>query len=270
MKKLFFTALFASGCMLAQPPAGHRGGPGFGPGPGGPGGPGGPRINHTVTGAPYSAVEVTTEQQSLAGGNVIQRQHSTTIARDGQGRVRTESDFTRPGSTTSVKRITISDPVAGYVHEVDPQNKVVTSRAIHAAPNGQLANRQRPAGASPRAVNSATRTADPNVKTEDLGTQSLNGVLASGTRVTRTIPAGTIGNAQPIQSVHETWVSSDLQVPVMIKTVDPRFGTRITQLTNVNRGEPDATLFQAPTTGYTVRQGGGRGPRPPAAGGQIQ
>jgi hypothetical protein len=268
MKKLVFTALFASACLMAQPP----GGPGRGPrefGPGGPGGPGGPRMNHTVTGAPYSAVEVTTEQQTLAGGNVIQRQSNRNIARDGQGRVRTESEFTHPvasGGTTTEKRISISDPVGGYFHEIDPQNKVVNSRAMHVPPANAPANRPQRAA--------RTRPADPNVKTEDLGTQNMGGVLATGTRVTHTIPAGTIGNALPIQSVHETWVSSDLQVPVMIKTVDPRFGTRITQLTNVNRGEPDATLFQVPT-GYTVHTGGrgpaARGARPPAAGGgQIQ
>ena len=267
MKKLLFPFLLASACLIAQPPDGGRRGPmGFGPGPGGPGG---PRFNRTVTGAPYSAVEVTTEQQTLAGGNVIQHQTSTTITRDGQGRVRMESEFTHPGpsGTVTEKRITISDPVAGYVHEIDPQAKTVSSHAIRPAPTTTSTTRTRPAGAGPRAL--AAGQANPNVKTEDLGAQSMNGVLASGTRVTHTIAAGTVGNALPITSVRETWMSSDLQVPVMTKTVDPRFGTRITQLTNINRGEPDATLFQVPT-GYTVRQGrgpGGRGPRPPAGGG---
>ena len=93
---------------------------------------------------------------------------------------------------------------------------------------------------------------------EDLGTQTMNGVAAAGTRVTRTIAAGVIGNAQPIQIVRETWVSSDLKVPVMVKTTDPRFGTTVTQLTGITRSEPAATLFQTPAD-YTVRQGrGGR------------
>ena len=266
MKKLLFTALFASACLLAQPPGGggRRGPMGFGPGPGGPGG---PRLNRVVTGAPYSAVEVTSEQQALAGGNAIQRQTSVSVARDGQGRVRTESTFNRPGANgtnTSVSRITISDPVAGYVHEIDPQNKVVSSRAIR--PSGGTAATTGSGTNGPRSrANAGSRPADPNVQTEDLGTQNLNGVLAAGTRVTRTIPAGSIGNALPISIVRETWISSDLQVPVMIKTVDPRFGTRITQLTNINRGEPEATLFQVPT-GYAVRQMGRR----PGAGGAIQ
>jgi hypothetical protein len=67
-----------------------------------------------------------------------------------------------------------------------------------------------------------------------------------------------MGNAQPIQIVRETWVSSDLKVPVTVKITDPRFGTTVTQLTNVARSEPDAALFQAPAD-YTVSKG--HGPR---------
>lgn len=276
MKKLAFTALLASACLMAQPPGpgGRRGGPmGFGPGPGGPGG---PEMRHTVTGAPYSAVEVSTEQQQLAGGNVIQRQTSRNIFRDGQGRVRVETQMTHPnasGQPTTYTHITISDPVAGYVYDLDPQNKSANSHPIHpmgpppgaAGPSGQQANLRGPGMR-------AARPADPNVKSEDLGTQSVNSVLSKGSRTTHTIPAGTIGNSLAIQSVRETWISSDLQVPVMEKVTDPRFGTRTTQLTQINRGEPDAGLFSVPSD-YTIHKGGpggrgpGRGPRPPANGG---
>lgn len=121
-----------------------------------------------------------------------------------------------------------------------------------------------------RNLNRPSLSADANVVTEDLGTQTINGMIATGKRITHTIPAGTMGNALPIQSVRETWMAADLKVPVMVKTTDPRFGTRVTQLTQINRGEPDATLFQVPA-GYTIQHGpGGRGPRPAGAGsGQI-
>jgi hypothetical protein len=79
--------------------------------------------------------------------------------------------------------------------------------------------------------------------------------------VTRTIPAGQIGNSQPIETVHETWMSDDLKVPVLVKTTDPRTGTTTTQLTNINRSEPDPALFQVPSD-YTVRKGPGGPPGP--------
>jgi hypothetical protein len=104
--------------------------------------------------------------------------------------------------------------------------------------------------------------------TESLGTQTINEVSATGTRTTRTIPAGKIGNDKPIQIVTERWYSPDLQVNVMTKRTDPWSGTTTTQLTNISREEPAATLFQVPPD-YTVKAGhGGRGsehpPAPPA------
>ncbi len=280
-KQLIFTVLVAVGGLMAQPPGGPRGGRmGFGPGPMGPGG---PEMGRTVTNAPYSAVEVRTEQQVLAGGNSIQRQTQTTINRDSSGRVRTETEITPPGRT-AVKRISIHDPVAGVNHELDPQNKV--DRTMPARGQGRFAsgdptstaapNTPGSRNATPGNTNAANRPVDPNVKTEDLGTQTINGVVATGTRITRTVPAGTIGNAQPLVTIHERWVSTDLKVPVMVKTTDPRFGTSVTQLTNITRAEPDASLFTVPSD-YTVTRGGpgGRpgpgGPgRPVRGGGQIQ
>lgn len=233
MKKIAGIALLAALGLMAQPPGGRRGGMG---------------LRATVAGAPYSAVEVTVERQMLAGGNVIQRQNTRNVYRDGQGRVRAEAI----GATG---RVTISDPVAGYVHELDTQSKTVTSRR---APGGGMGAMMRPRN---NALPRPAAAAGTNVQSEDLGTQTINGAIAQGTRVTHTIPAGAIGNALPIQSVRETWVSADLKVPVLVKITDPRFGTRTTQLTQINRGEPDAALFQVPA-GYTVRNGpgGGRGP----------
>jgi hypothetical protein len=85
-----------------------------------------------------------------------------------------------------------------------------------------------------------------NVKTEDLGTQSIEGVSAQGTRKTITIPAGQVGNEQPIYVVSETWYSPELKTTVMSKRNDPRVGETEFKLTNIQRGEPDASLFQPP------------------------
>jgi hypothetical protein len=230
---------------------------------------GGPQA--TVAGAPYSAVEVTTTQQTLTGGNVIQNQRQSTVYRDSQGRVRTETTVQHPaasGSQTSAQAmIVIHDPVAGVMRHIDTQNRMVSETPIHPAGAGPHANgTSSPRGANaPRARANTQRLADPNVTNEDLGVQTINGIAATGHRITRTIPAGAMGNAQPIQSVREVWTSADLKVPVLVKFSDPRYGTTVTQLTNINRAEPDAALFQAPA-GYTVRQGNalrpmGRGPR---------
>jgi hypothetical protein len=94
----------------------------------------------------------------------------------------------------------------------------------------------------------------PDDKVEALPDQTLEGVLAHGKRTTSTIPAGTIGNDQPIVVTSETWYSPDLQTIVLSKRTDPRIGESVMSVTNIQRGEPSASLFQVPA-GYTIKDG---------------
>jgi hypothetical protein len=98
------------------------------------------------------------------------------------------------------------------------------------------------------------------VKTESLGRQTIEGVAADGTRTTETIPAGAIGNEQQIQIVSESWYSQDLQVTVLSKHFDPRMGRIVFRLTNISRGVPSPSLFQAPAD-YQISEGGRGGGR---------
>jgi hypothetical protein len=84
------------------------------------------------------------------------------------------------------------------------------------------------------------------VKHEDLGTQTIEGVSAQGKRETVTIPAGQIGNERPIEIVTETWFSPELHTMVLRKHSDPRLGDSTYRLTDIKRNEPDAALFQPP------------------------
>jgi hypothetical protein len=220
----------------------------------------------TVTGAPYSAQRVTEETQTLANGNSINRKVQENVYRDSSGRVREERTVPagRPGqgqtgvSTNAATRtmVTIHDPVAGVTRELNPDNKTAHETA---RPNfrGNMAF-QGPRGG--RGANGPPN--DPNVTRETLPMQTINGVQATGTRITRTIPAGQIGNAQPIQVVTERWDSPDLKIPVMEKRIDPMHGTTITQFTNITRAEPDPSLFQIPAD-YTVTKGRGPANRAP-------
>jgi len=88
-------------------------------------------------------------------------------------------------------------------------------------------------------------------RTEELGVQNIEGVEATGTRTITTIPAGEIGNERPIEIVYEKWYSNDLQLVVMSKHSDPRFGEQTYRLTNIQRSEPDPSLFELPQ-GYRL------------------
>ena len=238
MRKAFVIALMAVGVLLAQGPRDGR--MGFGRHPEAL-----PFHGATVTGAPFSAVLVTTRQRALADGNAIQRQEQTKLFRDSQGRVREEATWSGPDGQGSRTVVTISDPVAQVVRRLNPLRKTYSENAMGQPHAG---------GARGHAAGGQHGHGDFNATREDLGAQTINGAPATGTRVTHTIAAGAVGNEQPIQIVRETWVSSDLKVPLMIKVTDPRFGTTTTQLTAITRAEPDAALFQTPAD-YTVETG---------------
>src|ERR1035437_11176911 len=94
-KSLLIVGLCTAASLLAQgPPAG---GGRMGPGPGGRGRGMQSGLMRTVTGAPYSAVEVTETQQVLTNGNTIQHRSQSNVYRDSLGRVRTESTMDARG-----------------------------------------------------------------------------------------------------------------------------------------------------------------------------
>jgi len=189
--------------------------------------------------------------------------------------------------------ILINDPVAGVSYNLDPRTRtanknVYMQKKLAVAPNGPngtyTINGQTVTKADFEAAvekklkaheemlakerKEASNTPEPKTKLEmlqlgkmdagqtkkeSLGTQTIEGVTAEGTRSTHTIPAGEIGNTLPIEIVDENWYSPELQITVMTKHRDPRSGENTYRLTNINRGEPDRSLFEVPPD-YTVSE----------------
>lgn len=229
----------------------------------------------TIAGAPYSAQAVTQRVQMLADGNRIEQSTSGSVARDSQGRVR--RDEALPGLSGSngdaPHLVMIEDPVAGVHWTLDAQTKTAVkmpSAKIKALP-AKLGTQGAPvlapaaedtffftaAGPGPgpgvQIISKREISADSSkVNKTDLGTQNIEGVAAQGTRTTRTIPAGTIGNDLPVVITTETWYSPELKVLVLSKTNDPRMGETTYKLTDIQRAEPAASLFQVPDD-YTIR-----------------
>lgn len=92
--------------------------------------------------------------------------------------------------------------------------------------------------------------------TTSLGEKDFDGVRAQGKATTRTIPAGEIGNRNPIVITTESWYSPELQVTVFSRHVDPREGETVYRLSNIRRGEPAADLFKVPED-YAGKRGRG-------------
>ncbi len=212
-----------------------------------------------VKGAPFSAVSVSETTQTLADGNRIVRKTQTNLYRDSEGRIRKEVTLPAIGPLSASGQlhsfIHISDPVAGTAYVLEPDQKIARQMPDHMGMGAKVRTNGGPGG--PGAMlyrKSKTGSPNANATTESLGTQSINGLNATGTRITRTIPAGEIGNEQPITVVSERWYSADLQMDVKSTHSDPRFGNTTYTLTNIQRTEPAASLFAVPSD-YTIEQG---------------
>ena len=233
----------------------------------------------SVPNAAFSADAETEFTQVLGDGNRIERRYSSMVARDNQGRTRREEEIALVGPLTvdgpSPRLVTIVDPVAGQSYTLDDKQRVAYRnpiamtklRTAHAmgwaaaGTDGQFAWTSGTAVAKPPITVTATPGervfvdgAATKVTTESLGTKSIEGVMADGTRTTSTIPAGAIGNLMPIEVVSERWYSRELQMAVSISRRDPRSGDSVYRLRNIVKAEPPQDLFTVPAD-YQVRGG---------------
>jgi hypothetical protein len=253
-----------------------------------------PLESKVVTGAPYSAEIVTETVETLADGNRIVHRTTGRVYRDGQGRVRREEDrgngqaasvfITDPVAHVSyalepenkVAMKTTGDVGGTFFYTTaDGENATVVTRST--TDPGDVERKRRieqtiVATAPVEGDQVVMLRAEPSVriaakiaeggpawdsKVEKLPARQVEGVSAEGTRTTRTIPAGAIGNERPIVMVTEEWRSTDLQVLVLTTTSDPRTGESTYKLVNIVRGEPGASWFEVPA-GFTVNDAGVR------------
>lgn len=201
-----------------------------------------------VKNAPYTATSVTERTQTLGDGNHIVNKSTASVARDSQGRTRHEENLEKVGDLPfkGLKIISINDPVAGtsFIFRTGGQPNTDENHSEARVIKIEENKKVRVFTSSPKKEFQFEPRAD--VKRESLGTKTIEGVSAEGKRETRTIAAGAIGNERPIEIVSETWYSPDLHTVVLSKRNDPRIGETIMRLTEINRGEPDASLFQPP------------------------
>jgi hypothetical protein len=228
-----------------------------------------------VVGAPYSATITNESVQTLADGNRIVQASTGSTARDSQGRTRQDTVLPPIGNLSAANAphlVFIHDPVAQTSYSLNLTDKTAHKMAPLPAVSagaagvggatvamrvgdGNGAPLPPPddmpftvAGPGPGAFFERHMMAEERgqVSTEDLGSQTMEGVLVKGTRTTHTIPAGQIGNEAPITIVREVWTSAELKTVVYSKRSDPRIGEQTFRLTNIVRAEPNPSLFTVP------------------------
>jgi hypothetical protein len=193
-----------------------------------------------VTGAPYSAFGTSETVTTSADGSKVIRQNTIRLWRDSDGRTRSEFELTSIGGPTPMeinRRLTvIDDPAARERYMLQPDGKVVT---IPIAPC-RVATEPDVTVGPPRPAGLPLKMSRP----VNLGERQVDGETVTGSRVEATIPAGAMGNEQPVKMSAEQWYGKDLQVVVEATYRDPRTGETKYKLREIQRDEPDASLFR--------------------------
>jgi hypothetical protein len=190
---------------------------------------------------PFAAREVRRTVQTLADGTQVQKESLSAFFRDNLGRMRSESQNTF--------WILIYDPVAGFTYNLDTRTKRYSKRPVSDKASSRIVAFN--GGTSELSIGQSG-SGLPGARTENLPPQMIDGLKATGTRVTVMIPAGAFGNDHELTVVNERWYSDDLKALVKSSNSDPRFGTTTYELTNIVQAPPDPALFQVPVE-YTIK-----------------
>jgi hypothetical protein len=232
-----------------------------------------------VKGVPFSATQTTVHEQTLADGTIIKSTVEVLLARDSEGRMRAEGTMKSSfGAASHAHVVTVWNPIdrmeiswisgsssanfATVIHLPEMQMNGMMNALASAPPPPPPGTLSRPPQAS-AALPSHTNTDTGNIHTETLPADTIAGLDVEGTRTTQVIPAGTVDNDRDITVLSETWTSPELNYTVRQMTSDPRTGKVTSELSNIDRSEPDPALFKPPE-GYKVMDV----PAPPLPGAQ--
>jgi len=175
-----------------------------------------------VPNLPYTAQVVGTGFETLADGTRVRYEDKLVWMRDSQGRTRIESGDHKPGV------VNLYVPLRREFIQLFPRLKTASVMTY-----------SMPVPAHEQNLGNTT--------TDSLGGRPINGIYAEGTRITRVMSSD--GDRRPdIVYVEEKWVSPDLRIAIFTKgtsSTNPGDATT-TEIRELNRSEPDASLFEIP------------------------
>jgi len=230
---------------------------------------------------PYTAEFKITSERTLANGTTITQESTERQVKDAEGRTltvtitpaneqrpehsfyhvydpvaRTNSNWSTPGTRATVDQMpplpqpgqrqascwtTSTEATSGPNERTDGISVVAGGIGVGGGSTFAPAATRIPTAGTAR-----LGTTNKDFTREDLGTQTIQGVVAKGTRTTRTTPAGAIGNDAPLVRTSEIWQATSLGLVVREVTDDPQNGKRSKELVELSQEAPDPASFQPP------------------------
>jgi len=201
---------------------------------------------HTIKDRPFRAELIIDTNRRLADGNSIQRRITGSMYRDSLGRVREERAIERPPApgtppadikVNAGPMVVIRDPVARMHYTLFPGAKAGFRSNIPSIP----------LNVDVRRTTLWTPRPDQKVTHIPLGYQMMDGLQCEGRQETVIIPENAVGNPYPIEVITERWYSTELQINLVVKRIDPRTGETTIRLANIHLEESPPTLFEIPS-----------------------
>lgn len=184
-----------------------------------------------VPGRPFTAMAVVElERFNVEEGEDPLSRTLSLVARDGKGRTHNEVRRLMPESFHGTPQILV-------VRLFDPE----THTEITYDPRARTGTRQNRMEPTQKAF-----LAGQDVKTEDLGVSTLNGLETKGIRHWIAITTGAAWWKKSAQVEEETWTAEDLHLNLLVKRSDERAGSMTVGISNLKREEPPATMFEVP------------------------
>jgi hypothetical protein len=197
----------------------------------------------TVAGHPFSAYEVT--PRKLSPNLNSSETEISRVYRDSAGRIRIDPPAPAQPVAVRAPLLVIIDPVAGVRYVLNTHTRIAQRSVFD-----QI--QRLPTADDPWRIPSSRPFGMPELstKSEALGTQAIGGFTVEGRRITSSYPTSEHSVAQ--ESVNESWYSPELQMMVLKQVHTTSMGDSTTRLENINRSEPDPSLFQIPPE-YTIK-----------------
>ena len=205
-----------------------------------------------VPNAPFSGVVNIERSHFRPDGSISTFKTIREIGRDSRGRIHNESRvlvLASDSKTPQLVRIHLYDPQSRISTYLDPQKKTFWTETVNHPPS---------------TVPPTVRFASPAgnglpqnefTKEEDLGIHEMEGVQVRGVRETQTIPAENSGTGKEIVITDEYWYSDDLRINLIVRHDDPRKGSVMMTVAQIELTEPDPRFFEIPD-GYKLATAG--------------
>lgn len=196
---------------------------------------------------PYSATRVLACEERLADGTVVKGKETLFEWRDSQGRFRREFHDVFDGP--KLYDVQVIDPVEhvtwdwregkGSSHQASLAKYKMDNEYVQWPTTFKFGDFLHSQG--------------PRFKDERLPPSWVNGVYATGDRITQICMPGEGGNNtnHPVKEIDETWLSVDLGVIVQSLQKNADGSSTVEDLVDIDRSEPKPSLFKPPA-GYEI------------------